>query len=132
VGDIERYFQDLEGLLPVTENQLKNDSKLQYSIAFLTEQIVNECINLGNHVLSSMKLQPPSTFSQVFDNLAKAGLISTDTSEEMKYLVRVRNALAHRYGEFGFNGLVESSTRIGGAKLFVEELTKSLKKTGKI
>nr|MDO8097702.1 DUF86 domain-containing protein [Candidatus Njordarchaeota archaeon] len=132
LGDIEKYFDDLESLLPVTVRQLEKDTKLQYSIAFLVEQIVNECINLGNHVLSSMKLQPPSTFSQVFDNLAKADFIFKKTSEEMKYLVRARNALAHRYGKFGLNELAESTHKIGGAKMFVGELTKKLRELGKV
>jgi uncharacterized protein YutE (UPF0331/DUF86 family) len=130
--DIERYFDDLESFMPVTVEQLEKDAKLQYSIAFIIEQIVNECINLGNHVLSSMKLEPPSTFSQIFDNLTKAGFISAKTSEDMKYLVRIRNALAHQYGRFGLDDLVKSSTRIQEAKTFVQQLTRKLKELGKV
>jgi uncharacterized protein YutE (UPF0331/DUF86 family) len=132
LGDIERYFDDLKSLLPVTKSQLERDTKLQYSCAFLIEQIVNECINLGNHVLSSLKLKSPSTFSQLFDNLANASIISKNTCEEMKYLVRVRNALAHRYGEFGLGELAESSRRIEGARAFVKEVIEKLKELGQV
>jgi uncharacterized protein YutE (UPF0331/DUF86 family) len=50
----------------------------------------------------------------------------------MKYLVRTRNALAHRYGEFGLNDLPESTHRIVGAKTFFEEFTKRLRELGKV
>lgn len=79
-----------------------------------------------------MKLPPPSTFSQVFDNLADAHYISRDTSEEMKYLVRIRNALARRYGEFTMNELTESTRRIEAAKTFAKELTKKLRELEKV
>jgi len=124
--DIEKYLNDLESFFPIDEDRFEEDLKLQYSIAFLLEQIVNECINLGNHVLSSLDLEPPSTFSEIFENLARASLISKKNSEAMKEFVRVRNLIAHRYGKISREDLVKATKEVGGIKIFIKDLLEHL------
>jgi uncharacterized protein YutE (UPF0331/DUF86 family) len=119
--DIEKYLKELESLLPVTPEDLRNIER-KYSLAFLLEQIVNECINLGNHIISEKDLGTPASFKEVFDLLAKEDLISSRTAERMKRLVEIRNIIAHRYGKFSNNELLDALKNRKSIKEFVEEL----------
>jgi uncharacterized protein YutE (UPF0331/DUF86 family) len=126
--DIEKYMRDLESLFPVDIKRIKDDLKLRYSVAFLIEQIVNECINLGNHILSNLDLETPSTFAEVFENLSKANLISERASSSMVELVEVRNIIAHRYGKISDSKLVETAKKLDCVKEFLDELVGNLER----
>lgn len=72
----------------------------------------------------------PGTYSEVFENLAKAGIISGETSEKMKYFVRIRNLIAHRYGRITTRDMVEAVSKIEDVKNFVREVLANLRKRG--
>lgn len=126
--DVERYLKDLESLLPVTLEKLEEDIERRYSIAFLLEQIVNECINLGNHIISEKDLGMPTTFKEIFDKLAKSSLISEGVAENMKKLIEIRNIIAHRYGKFSNEDLLEALEKRKSIENFIEELVKNIRK----
>lgn len=127
LADVEKYLKEMEGLLPVTLDTLRKNIERRYSLAFLLEQIVNECINLGNHVISEKDLGPVTTFKEVFDRLAKVELVSEKTAEGMKKLVEIRHIIAHRYGGFSNEELLEALKRRSHVKNFVEELIEKIK-----
>lgn len=124
--DIENYLQDLLSF-KVNEKSLE-DKKMQYCVAFLLEQIVNECINLGNHIISTLELDLPETYAEIFESLKKGGIISQATSNEMKYFVKIRNLIVHRYGRVTIEDMVEAANKIEGIRAFIREVISSLKK----
>lgn len=126
--DLEKYLEEVESLLPVTTKVLEKNLERKYSLAFLLEQIVNECINLGNHVISEKDLGTPTTFKDVFDLLTKGKLIPMKTANRMKELVEIRNIIAHRYGKFSNNELLEALDKRKSVKEFVERLMRKLEK----
>jgi uncharacterized protein YutE (UPF0331/DUF86 family) len=124
--DIEKYLGDLLSF-KIDEKSLE-EMKMQYCVAFLLEQIVNECINLGNHVISTLDLELPETYAEIFENLRRGKIISEATSNEMKYFVRIRNLIVHRYGRATINDMVEAVNKIEVIKTFLSEVITSLKK----
>jgi uncharacterized protein YutE (UPF0331/DUF86 family) len=124
--DIEKYLGDLLSF-KIDEKSLE-EMKMQYCVAFLLEQIVNECINLGNHVISTLDLELPETYAEIFENLRRGKIISEATSNEMKYFVRIRNLIVHRYGRITINDMVEAVNKIEVIKTFLSEVITSLKK----
>jgi uncharacterized protein YutE (UPF0331/DUF86 family) len=123
---LERYMEELNGMKPLNLNELKKVEK-RYATAFLIEQIVNECINLGNHLISTLDLETPSSFKEVFDNLVKGKIITTKTAEKMKFLVEIRNVIAHRYRSFSNQDLLNAVKKIGAVKEYVNEILKSIR-----
>ncbi|MEW6070198.1 MAG: DUF86 domain-containing protein, partial [Candidatus Thermoplasmatota archaeon] len=98
----------------------------RYSIAFVLEQIVNECINLGNHIISEKELGQPESYKDIFEILAKNGLISKAVAEDMKYFVEVRNIIAHRYGKFPNRDLLNAVRKRKYIEKFTQQLVKKI------
>lgn len=124
IRDIEAYLKDLEDHKPLSEQMLKSDKDKQYIVSFLIEQIVNECINLGNHIISSKNLEIPSTTKEVFDFLAKNKIISNPVSEQMKEAVAVRNVIAHRYMNLSIKELMNTANGIAIVRKFMDMVLK--------
>lgn len=126
IEDIERYLRDLESFKPISATTLHGDTKLQYSVAFTIEQIVNECINLGNHVLAVLALKTPQYFAEIFENLYDGSLISKNVKDKMINLVKLRNIIAHRYGRITDAELVEAVKEIEIVSSYLSELIKNI------
>lgn len=124
--DLEVYLEDLDEIVPESKEELSKNKEKEYSSAFLLEQVVNECINLGNHVISSRNLDVPESFKQVFDELSEAGIITSETSEHMMEFVEIRNILAHRYGKFPVDELWEGINKRKRINKFIEQVCESL------
>ena len=123
VRRIETYSKDMKNQMPVNEQTLKNKNK-EYIVSFLIQQITNECIGLGNHMISSLDLELPSTTKEIFDILAENGLISKEVAEGMKDFIRVRNLIAHRYAHLKMADLANVANRLEIIESFVDQLVK--------
>jgi len=122
IEDIEAYISELEGYLPITEVELKTNKQKQYAISFIIEQIANESINLGNHLISSFGLRLPSTSKEVFDILEEGDFITSNTVKNMKKLVEVRNIIAHRYVVLALDELVGLVNNMDFVRDFIREI----------
>lgn len=127
IKSIREYIWDLKEYLPLDEKKLKN-KKRKYLVSFLVQQIANECISLGNHIISSFNLEIPSTSVEIFDILAKHKFITEKVGEKMKNLVRTRNIIAHRYITLDLNQLAERANEIEIADKFIKQLLNRVKK----
>lgn len=125
IRDIEAYLKDLESHTPLSEEVLRSEKDKQYIVSFLIEQIVNESINLGNHIISSKNLEIPSTSKEVFDILAENKLISEPVAEKMKDVVALRNVIAHRYMTLSLEELAETANNIAVVKKFTDMVLNS-------
>lgn len=128
IKDIEDYILKLKSFMPFSENDLEKDIKLQFSVAFGIEQITNECINLGNHLISSLDFEQPTTFTSIFVTLQRNKVISLETSNKLQEFVQVRNEIAHRYGKVTNKELVVKSKELPFIKKFIEEILVYIKK----
>lgn len=128
VRSIETHLKDLEGHMPVSERMLSSDKDKQYIVSFLLEQIVNESINLGNHVISFKNLEIPSTSKEIFDILAENKIITNPVAERMKEAVAVRNVIAHRYMSLSLEELANSAKNMGTVKKFIDMVLKEAEK----
>ena len=64
--DIQKYLDDLEELLPATEDDFLNDKKAQYGIPMLLLNIINACIDLANEVITIQQLGYPTSYRESF------------------------------------------------------------------
>ena len=127
VKDIKKYLEDLERYLPIYEEILENDREKEYIISFLIEQIANECVNLGNHIISSLNLDMPESSKDIFDILSKNRYISKVIKEKIEDLVSVRNIIAHRYTKLSFEELVDVANEIEFVESFLDEILERIK-----
>ncbi len=122
---LESYYLKLKEFMPITEEKLK-DFKEEYAVAFLVEQIVNECINLGNHIISERDFELPSSYKDIFKILAKEGVIQKEIVDDLVELVDIRNKIAHVYGYVTKKDLIMACEKIKVVEKFVKGIIKYL------
>lgn len=68
----------MQSLGKIDLDVLDKNKEKRYTLAFLIQQIVNECISLGNHIISEFDLGTPETYKNIFEILEKKGFISNE------------------------------------------------------
>jgi len=92
---------------------------IERNIELAVEQMVDIC----KHIVSSLDLREPQTYSECMDILHEAGIVDTKNLETYKAMIRFRNLLIHGYDA------VDSSIvygiyrkRLDDFKRFIEEV----------
>jgi uncharacterized protein YutE (UPF0331/DUF86 family) len=129
LSDIRRYFRDLEEQKVKKLEDLRRKDKF-YSCSMLVFSLVNSAIDLGNEMISAKKLEMPHSYREIFEILSREGIIDKKMENDLIELVRIRNAIAHRYFIVTPKRLFISFQKLESLKKFakkVEEITRRLK-----
>jgi uncharacterized protein YutE (UPF0331/DUF86 family) len=129
LSDVRRYFRDLEEQKVKKLEDLRRKDKF-YSCSMLVFSLVNSAIDLGNEMISAEKLEMPHSYREIFEILSREGIIDKKMENDLIELVRIRNAIAHRYFAVTPKKLFTSLQKLESLKKFakkVEEITRRLK-----
>lgn len=125
IGDLERYFKDLEGLKINKLNQLE-DKKNFYSVSMLLFSIMNRVIDLGEEIVASNNLGVPATYKDIFHFLWKGKIINKHMKDELSALSSYRNAFSHDYHNFSENDVFEALLKISIVTIFLKKIKKTI------
>jgi len=60
---------------------------------------IQAALDIGQHILSELMVEAPSSYADVFTKLGKVGAVPTDFAERLADMARFRNILVHLYLE---------------------------------
>jgi uncharacterized protein YutE (UPF0331/DUF86 family)/predicted nucleotidyltransferase len=90
------------------------------------QRAVENCLNIGNHIISRRELRLAEDYVSVFAILAEADIISRKLAGEMADMARFRNLLVHLYWRIDHESIYQQmSERIRVLESFAEEVYKS-------
>jgi uncharacterized protein YutE (UPF0331/DUF86 family) len=58
---------------------------------------VQQCVDIGAHLITSLDLPPPGTMGETFDRLAEGKVIDGALADRLKKAVGFRNIAVHNY-----------------------------------
>jgi uncharacterized protein YutE (UPF0331/DUF86 family) len=93
---------------------------------------VEDCLNIGNHIISGLSLKRPDTYKEIFKNLKKENIISEEIEKEMIKLTGLRNRLVHLYWEVNEEEVLSACENLNIFEKFVKEVFDFLKSKGYI
>lgn len=123
---IERLKEHIEKMRDLKEIKGKKDlliSALERNLHLAIE----DCLNIGNHIISGLSLKRPDTYREIFKNLKEADIISEDMYKEMVKLVSLRNRLVHLYWDVKNEEIVKACENLEIFEKYVNEVLKYLK-----
>ncbi|WP_019558731.1 DUF86 domain-containing protein [Thioalkalivibrio sp. ALE12] len=82
---------------PATAEELARDPDTQDIIALNLSRAVQQCVDIGAHLVTSLDLPPPNTMGETFDRLVEGGVIEQTLAERLKKAVGFRNIAVHNY-----------------------------------
>lgn len=89
----------IRGALPARAEDVLADEKLEAFLAFNIFLLIQGAVDLATHLVAARGLAVPASQREVFEALARAGLLSTETADAMAQVASLRNRIAHSYGE---------------------------------
>lgn len=100
---IQETLLKLVTLSRLSEEEFLLDFRNYDSTKYNFIKVIEAIIDISNHIIARKGLGVPRTFSDTFEILNKAGLISKEESEIYKRMARFRNRLVHFYHEVDEN-----------------------------
>lgn len=83
----------------------QRDAKARRNVERIAENVANAVIDIAKILLSASGGGVPGTYREVLEATLAAGLASGSTTDELVRLAELRNALAHPYLDYKWEGL---------------------------
>lgn len=80
-----------------TQKELETNLDKQKIIILNLQRAVQNCVDIGNHILLDYETPTPSTMAETFKYLAENKLISNENAEDLSHAVGFRNIAIHQY-----------------------------------
>lgn len=82
---------------PGDPDTLARDPDAQDIVALNLARAVQQCVDIGAHLLSRSSLRAPATMGETFERLAEGGWLDAELAERMRRAVGFRNIAVHNY-----------------------------------
>jgi len=127
IKDIERYLSDLEGLAISSKQDLEEKEKY-YAVSMLVFSILNRTIDIGNEIIGGSNISLPGSYKDTFEALFENKVISSATFNQMVWLMKYRNIIAHEYYRLSTEEIYSLKKRISNVIGFISEIKKFIQK----
>ena len=98
LDSLRRCIQRVESRTPTSVEQLRTDIDTQDIIAINLTRAIQMCVDIGAHWLAEHgDDESPKTMSEVFEALAKVGVIDEQLANALRQSVGFRNVVVHSY-----------------------------------
>ncbi|MFH1856407.1 MAG: DUF86 domain-containing protein [Candidatus Omnitrophota bacterium] len=122
---LERLEEHLERLLKIRAKlQASKDDTFFSAAERLLQVSIEDCLNIGNHIISGLGLRRPDTYREIFSRLKEAKIISGKIGDAMEGLASFRNRLVHLYWKVSNEEIMEKLEDIDVLKKFVAQISK--------
>jgi uncharacterized protein YutE (UPF0331/DUF86 family) len=109
--------------LAVGAEQFSGRVDLVEQVAFNMLLAVQESVDLGSHIVSDEGWGAPASLGDTFTFLQQHGVITAETAAAMQQGTKLRNLIAHAYGDVDPNKLFLAATAgIGQFERFLAEI----------
>ncbi len=110
----------------IEPEDLENSYKDYQALKFSLFEMIEACIDIANHIISSERLRRAESYADMFKVLGESKVIPKDLAERLSLMARFRNLLIHRYGTLDSNRIVEIvRDHLTDIEMFMEEIRRS-------
>ncbi|MHA1917061.1 MAG: type VII toxin-antitoxin system HepT family RNase toxin [Candidatus Ranarchaeia archaeon] len=110
--ECEKYLKKARELSKLPVKILQRDLDTQLQSERLFEIISETIIDICTHIIASLKLGVPDSYSSCPRMLSKENIISIDLAEDIAKMVKMRNIIVHQYMVVNYSLLHTSLKRI--------------------
>ncbi len=111
LSSLKRCVERIESKVPETCAALRADLDLQDIISLNLQRAVQVCVDIAAHINAGLDTRPPSSMTDSFDNLNRAGILSDSLCTRMKKSVGYRNIAVHEYSTINWDVVFSVATK---------------------
>jgi len=94
---IQSYFTELEKILNYSNQEIKKDFLKLRALERVLQLIVDEIVDINNHIIRYSNFRVPENFQSSFMVLAENNILPRTFVMKIAPIVGLRNRLVHRY-----------------------------------
>ena len=96
ISQAEKYLEELKSFLKLSDPEISGDLKNRYALERVFLLLVEEMIDINNHLLKSFDVAVNDLRSS-FGLLGEQGILNKEFAAKISLLTGVRNILVHQY-----------------------------------
>ena len=100
---LRRCLDRIRSKKPDTLNQLLEDTDMQDILALNLERSIQLCVDIANHILSSLDDAPAMSMAESFERLSEKRIIPNGLAQNLKKAVGFRNLSVHAYDKIDWH-----------------------------
>jgi uncharacterized protein YutE (UPF0331/DUF86 family) len=105
---IQAYFKELEGVLVYPDKEIQKDFLKLRALERILQLIVDEMIDINNHIIRYAHLRVPDDFQSSFLVLGENKILPEVFANRIAPVVGLRNRLVHRYEKIDLDVLLDT------------------------
>ena len=105
---IQAYFKELEGVLVYPDKEIQKDFLKLRALERILQLIVDEMIDINNHIIRYAHLRVPDNFQSSFLVLGENKILPEVFANRIAPVVGLRNRLVHRYEKIDLDVLLDT------------------------
>ncbi|RLF53918.1 MAG: DUF86 domain-containing protein [Thermoplasmata archaeon] len=114
---IKDNYSDIE------PEDLENSYKDYQALKFSLFEMIEACIDIANHIISSERFRRAESYADMFKVLGENKILSENLAGKMALMARFRNFLVHRYEKLDTEKIVEIvREHLVDIEMFMEEI----------
>jgi uncharacterized protein YutE (UPF0331/DUF86 family) len=95
----KQYMGELEEVFKLPLDKIRGDSLKCRAVERILQLIVDEMIDINNHIIRHSNIKTPDDFQSAFVSLGENNILPSDLSAKLAPVVGLKNKLIHRYEE---------------------------------
>ena len=100
---LRRCLDRITSKKPDTLDQLLEDIDMQDILALNLERSIQLCVDIANHILSTLDDSPAMSMAESFERLSEKEIISKELAGNLRRAVGFRNLSVHAYDNIDWN-----------------------------
>lgn len=127
---LDGYLEELRQVVPPTFEEYRQVEKRR-ACERLLQIAIEAVLDVCGLVVAGLRLGLPGEEDDLFEKLAEAGIISTESKARLRRMKGLRNILVHEYGRVNDRLVYEVlQSELGDFERFKQEVLRTLSKNG--
>ena len=97
LSQVDTYLGQIKEFSKISGRAYKNDWKTQRIVERTLQILVEECIDIANHIISDRGMRLPTGYAETFQVLMENAIINKKLFQTMEKMAKFRNVVVHQY-----------------------------------
>lgn len=125
LGRLEEHLSRLKEIKDKLKD-LPEDNILLSSAERLLQVSIEDCLNIGSHIIAGLGLVRADTYREVFTRLKEANILKEELGTKMEQFASFRNRLVHLYWEVSRDEVISKLQEIESLKEFAQAVLRCI------
>ena len=97
LSQVDTYLGQVREFSKISGRAYKNDWKTQRIVERTLQILIEECIDIANHIISDKGMRLPAGYADAFQVLMENAIINKKLFRTMEKMAKFRNVVIHQY-----------------------------------